>query len=486
MAAWFLVQEFRIARQWGFPLDDSWIYATIARNLATGHGYSFNPGEINSGATGPLYVFILAFFYLIFHAVIWPAKAFGIACLCASALLTYEAAKRLLPVAGRLPLLAGLLVALSPLLIWGSLSGLEQPVYLLVACLVLRFLASARWTAATLASAAGIWLRPDGIFLVPLALLARGKAPIRSFLAPAFAAAAIVGAYFAFNYAVGDWILPTSVAVKSHFGSDLLGREGSMAIQWIWLWGLPPRPQTICPHAPILLPAMILGCIVGFRKWPLAAVYLFGFPAVFALFGPNGGQHGRYIAYVIPFGVLLACIGIREAAARVPRGNMLLFAFGAACILWQVNFGRIFGTTFGLNIQNINRMHRYIGEVARKSTAPGDTIAVNDVGAIGYFSGCYIVDLVGLESPTRTFPENLRRYKPKYLIIFPDWYEQYVARDPQTHQAVFYDPDSVFKWAPFASVELKENTIASRKMMVAFVRIPKSQPASQRIRLISH
>ena len=28
----------------GFPLDDSWIHQVFARNLATGHGFSFNPG----------------------------------------------------------------------------------------------------------------------------------------------------------------------------------------------------------------------------------------------------------------------------------------------------------------------------------------------------------------------------------------------------------------------------------------------------------
>ena len=27
----------------GFPLDDSWIHQVFAKNLATGHGFSFNP-----------------------------------------------------------------------------------------------------------------------------------------------------------------------------------------------------------------------------------------------------------------------------------------------------------------------------------------------------------------------------------------------------------------------------------------------------------
>ena len=62
--------EHGIANLWGFSLDDSWIYATFAGNLATGHGYSFNPGETIGGATGPLYVFILAGLYKLFREVI--------------------------------------------------------------------------------------------------------------------------------------------------------------------------------------------------------------------------------------------------------------------------------------------------------------------------------------------------------------------------------------------------------------------------------
>lgn len=133
--AWLLYAEHEIAGQWGYPLDDSWIYATFARNLATGHGFSFNSGEHVAGATGPLYVFILALLYLIFHSVIWPAKVLGALLLTGAAVITYLSARRLVPRFDGAPLLSGLLIALSPTLLWGSLGGLEFPVYLFLACL---------------------------------------------------------------------------------------------------------------------------------------------------------------------------------------------------------------------------------------------------------------------------------------------------------------------------------------------------------------
>jgi hypothetical protein len=487
MAAWFLSQEHSIAGQWGFSLDDSWIYATFARNVATGQGYAFNPHEPVGGATGPLYVFLLALLYAIFHSVVWPAKALGVACLGASALLTREAVRRMLPGTRVLPLFAGLLVATSPPLVWGALSGLEQPVYLLLACLGLYLFTGGRATAANLSYAAGVWLRPDGILLVFLSLWVRIGEPARKVAGALLGVALIVGAYFAFNVAVGGSPLPTSVAVKAHWSADWFPREWSMLAQWLWLWGLSPDPNRVGPHAPFLLPAIVVGSIVAIRRWPLAVLYVFGFPAAFALFGDTGGQHGRYIAYVIPFGICLACVGIDWTMARVPRARVsLLAALCLACLAWQIGTGRTTGITHGWNVQNINRMHRFLAEKAHRVMAPGDTLAVNDVGAMGYFSGCYVVDLVGLESPPRSFPENLRKYRPKIMVVFPEWFQAYAAIDSTTGEPLFYDPDSAYKYTPFMGVKLQNNTIASRSTMVLYERIPRDEPAMSRMKILVH
>ena len=77
-AAYLLFAERKVAGVWGYSLDDSWIYAVYARNLATGQGYSFNPGEHVAAATGPLYVFLLAGLYVLARDVVLPAKLLGV------------------------------------------------------------------------------------------------------------------------------------------------------------------------------------------------------------------------------------------------------------------------------------------------------------------------------------------------------------------------------------------------------------------------
>src|SRR5690349_12263951 len=43
-----------------FPLDDAWIHQVYARAFASGHGFEYNPGAQEAGATSPLWVIATA------------------------------------------------------------------------------------------------------------------------------------------------------------------------------------------------------------------------------------------------------------------------------------------------------------------------------------------------------------------------------------------------------------------------------------------
>jgi hypothetical protein len=469
---WFFVAEFKVAGHLGYSLDDSWIYATFARNLATGQGYSFNPGEVSGGATGPLYVAILAVLYLVFQDVVLPAKTLGAACLIASSLLVYRSVQEMDSRDLVKPTLAGLLTALSPSLLWGSLSGMEIPVYLLLACLGLHAYIRQRWLAAILCWSLGVWLRPDGIFLVLVGLLARPKDALKQ-LAPYGIAASLIGAFLIFNVIVGGHLFPNSIGVKTHPWTNVPVTLLGAVRHWAGLWGMPFGPNNTGEHAILLLPLIVVGAILCARRFPAISAYALGVPIAFALAGVPWSQHGRYIMYVVPFGVILGVLGMGYASRRVfgSRWATGLIIAGVLCVGWQIYQSRIKGIIHGWNVQNIENMHRFFAERVASATSPGDTVAVNDVGAMGYFGQSYVVDLVGLVSPHRPFPENLRHYRPKLLAIFPDWYASYGTRDPIVDNIVFYSPDSVYKYTPVAGVGLTRNTIASRNQMILFQRI---------------
>src|SRR5687768_18563954 len=49
----------------GFPLDDSWIHLTYARNFAEHGEWAFRLGERSAGSTAPLWTFLLSIGFLL-------------------------------------------------------------------------------------------------------------------------------------------------------------------------------------------------------------------------------------------------------------------------------------------------------------------------------------------------------------------------------------------------------------------------------------
>ena len=474
-ATYFLSLEKKIAGDWGYPLDDSWIYATMARNVATGHGFAFNPDQPVAGATGPLYTFLLALFYFLFHEVIWSAKIFGILCQIGSGCAIYLTAVALLPERRFLALTAALLVATSPPLLWGMFSGMEIPLYLLLVCTGLAFYVRSRHRIAVLLWSIGVWVRPDGLFLVALGLIGPPKEAAKR----ALVAAPFLLAFFGFNHLIGGHWMPQTVGAKAHFGIDLVGRTWDMMREWGALWGVPYLRLDAVEEPILFLPLLLLGAAVALRRWPLFVLYAIGFPLALSLFREHSASHKRYILYVIPFAMLLIAMAIdflsRKFGGR--RAAPLAALAAVACLVWQGFFIPEKAEVYAWNVQNINKMQRVLGNFVKLSTQPGDIVAVNDIGAIGYFGERNVVDLMGLISPRRTLPENLREYRPKLLIIFMTWFQEYARDDPKSGNYMFFDADSTHRYELIAGIELKKNTICANNRMTAYVRLGPNDPS---------
>ena len=475
LAALFLGRERAIAHVAGFPLDDSWIHAVFARNLATGQGFSFNPGERVAGSTAPLYTILLALIYkLTGGELVWPEKILGILCQAASAVLIFLTMLVWDPRGEAKAFLAGAIVAISPPLIWASLSGMEIPAYLLLVCLGIYFYAKDRPVLMTLFWAIGVWVRPDGIFLLLLGLALVAKDRWNQ----AAVAGAVLGAFFLFNVAVGGTIFPQTVGAKAHLGFEPVKRTWNLLREWGALWGVPYRRTDQLEHPALLLAGIAVGAWALGRKRPLLALYCVGMPVALSLFRSDATSGKRYILYVIPFGAILAVTGFDWLARKLvhARAATALIVVGAIALGWQGVYAARKATEYGWNVQNIDKMQGYLGRLSYFLTQPGDRIATNDIGAIGWYSRRPIVDLVGLVTPTMPMPAALSRYRPELMIIFIDWFKDYAEYEPKHDTFLFFDADSTHQYAVVAGVQLDHNTISSGDQMLLFKRYPAGAP----------
>ena len=474
-AAIFLVRERHLAGAWGFSLDDSWIHATIARNIAAGHGYSFNPGETTGGSTAPLYTFLLAALFAVAGPSVLGVKILGILAHTSSCVLLYHAL--VVPTNKAIALVSALAAAVSPSLLWASVSGMEIPVYILlliagIDCHVRgkMLLGIALWTL-------GVWVRPDGILIPILYLMMIPGRRLERF--GVFASLAIP--YFLFNFLVGHAPFPASVATKAHPAGasqvfSFLRTQGD-------LWGIPTRAGEVPLQSPLLLVAAVVGGAVGGRFARFLLLYVVTFAIAFGLVAANAGPQHRYLLPLVPIVVCLACFGIQFGLERIRSSRRSLARAIISISLLAPGLSAIprMAEAHAWNVQNINGMQRFIGEWIAARTNRSDKIAANDIGAIGFFAKRYIVDTAGLITPRAELPTLLSIYRPRLLIIYPNWYRAYGHVDSVSSDLYFDDADSTNRYWGLFGVQLRHNTVAARDKLLAFVRTRRGAPAPRNL-----
>src|SRR5262245_48007670 len=154
----------------GFPLDDAWIHAVYARELAGSGVLAYNPGIPATGETSPLWAIVLALPHVIAGAstAVLLTKLVGFAMHAASAVLIAIAARDACGRGWLLPASCGVLVALHPDLVAASVSGMEVPLAtLVIACAALATVRANVLFAATV-GAASFLARPESAAIVVL------------------------------------------------------------------------------------------------------------------------------------------------------------------------------------------------------------------------------------------------------------------------------------------------------------------------------
>lgn len=466
----YLIQEGRIAGASGFPLDDSWIHLHFARNLAEGGGFAYNPGRPVAGSTAPLWTLLIAAGVFVGGNPIWVAKTLGVATTLASAILARRLA---LALSGEesLGLLAGLATSLLGRMAWGSLSGMEVGLAaMLVTGALVAHVSERERVAAALLGLATL-ARPEAFLLVPLLLIARPFTWARAFRCLGIVACVVAPAV-AFSLVTVGAPVPATAAAKVEGG--LLGlltgaREG-------WQAALVHRPAGFMgewvrllwedhPMLPLLVP---VGLVALWRErgrpliWPAAILLLH--PLGMALLAPYRGpafQEGRYSAHLAPLAIAVAVIGLSLLVGRWPRRKQ--WAAAAAYLLLAAIWLWPAGLRYAGAVREINAMQVHLGGWVDRTLPKEARLAVNDVGAIAYFSRREVVDLMGLVTPEiipyrREGDAGVLRFLsgrcPDYLIIFPAWFPGLAALAD--------------RFTPIYQVKLERNSVAGADTMVVY------------------
>lgn len=423
----------------GFPLDDSWIHLTYARNLALRGEWAFQPGVPSAGSTAPLWSALLALgFFLRLAPYFWTYFLGWIFLFALAALAEFSARRLLTSYRPRLPLI-GLFFVFEWHLTWSAASGMET---LLHACLVTMTLVllaepSPRPLTLGLLAALSVWVRPDGLTLlgpIVLTLLLRPK-PVSSLTRFFIGFGFLFGLYLLFNLTLSGNPFPNTFYAKqaeyAAWQSKPLGEKLGKSLL-----------QLLTGPALVILPGMFVWLAKSIRErdWGTLAgmVWLAGFFLIYALRLPPY-QHGRYLIPAMPVLFLWSLLGVAktfEKTAARASVNLTRAGWGAAIALVTVGFVGLGAKSYAQDVALIESEMVAAARWADANLPPDALIAAHDIGALGYFDRHRLIDLAGLVSPDvipflrdeARLAEYLDRQGADYFIAFPDLYPDLARR----------------------------------------------------------
>ena len=458
--------------------EDYYITWRSSKNLATGQGLVYHSGEKLHTFTSPLGVMLpaatsLTTFNTSDAAALWLFRIWSAAALGAAALLLYHLAQRLAYARLAAILLIGWL-ALDSKIIDFSINGMETAFLVLFLAWTLHAhfnRTEHAWKHLGLAWAGLMWTRPDSFIYI--GLLAAGcwlfNEPLRSgrgrrqlftlYLKAGLVTTAVYLPWLLFAWGYYGTPVPHTVTAKSGFGDphtltglvetilrlpmSMWTGNGSMHATFLpayYQFGGWPEVLVQCARAAAATIALL---------WVLPFLRMETRASSFAFFGAH--VYLSYYPYfpfpwyvpattvlaVFSLGALLAQLLSVSAhwEAHYPGSNRHRQFLGAALAavtvvlatnLWLTWQSACLFAAQQKIVEDGNR--RKIGEWLKANSQPDDTVFMEPLGYIGYFSGLKTYDMPGLSSREvvearqrvgNGWEKIIAELKPRWLVLRP-------------------------------------------------------------------
>jgi arabinofuranosyltransferase len=498
--------------------DDAYITFRYSRFLALGRGPYYNLGEHVEGYSNLSLMLLIAAVIRALGPAAAPiaAKLAGAASGLASLALAFLLTRRLLvravgvEKAGWWGVAAAGLVAVNPAFALNTMSGLETAPFaftlMLAAYLGVREAQEARWRGSGLAFAAAILTRPEGpallaVFWIVQAAVELGSAAragragdswprallrrplVRILIINAAIVSLVFLAQLVFRLIAydGEWLPNTYYAKTGGFSAKdpaaVYIYEGLVSA----LYNFPG------------LALALAGYIVGRKKigaaehGPVAAMAVFGGLLPF-LTGTDWMLGWRMSMPHLPLLAAAAAVGwalLMEGTLRRWAWAGIIIALVGLPVMWKLQSGN----RTGLYDRTFTRAHGYdIGHRAlarwlNENAKPGDTVALMDIGIVGYECiDLRILDITGLtdryiaKSPGPFLDKD---YDPKYILDRRPEFIVLVMRKPVTdpdrqrrtndlnfwlriEEKIYRHPDFMLNYLNFAAIPDRENPLPVR------------------------
>ncbi len=427
--------------------EDFYITLRYAENIAHGHGFVYNLGHHVLGTTTPLYTLFLALAEAAGLNATLCGQLLNIAADSFSSWLLYRLARATIPDRGRaLGIIAASILAVWPPTLYWAISGMETGLVTMCGLAVFVSLAERRSYGVAVWSALLVLLRIDGLLLVAIAFAELWYLNHRQGVSsrPAVARAvllliALLAPWTVFAFIYFGSPIPTSLVAKLHVyawqNPALLPNLDSFA-----------RGMTRNALYYLLLAGAIPGIFVGWRHKRLRPALLWMMLYYAGMAFSKSFLFGWYYVPPVPLYILAAVIGWgwivgsfgRGAPPGPPKarggwGSAVLSVGGWPSV--AAVFILIAGTALlprqraliAADQRQDEALLKSMGLMLQDVIQPGETLMLEPIGWIGYYSKAKILDAVGLVSPEiipffrpgshSPYLDIMAKLKPDYVLL---------------------------------------------------------------------
>ncbi len=476
----FVLTQWLFTQSLCLPLDDSFIHAQYAKQIAHGQYFQYQQGDpVSSGETSFLYAHILAIGFLLGLSdsgiILW---IHSITLLCITGVFFYLFRLSQLLNGAKAGLFVVALVFSSGHLGWAFWSGMEIALFtlLILACYHAIFI-KREYPFILMGLLA--MCRPEGFIIVAaimgLSVLGRffnlNVPPLQfrkrwTWFALVFLALAIAGPPLFYRIATGqsggNGLLAKSLLYDPN--RSLIEMIGAFVTNigdiFYFLIGHPSSTPSI---GYFILPGLLIFAGLGLAGLIIhnfkEKAILLGIPLGLALMAVATLEvwqlHSfRYIAPFVPILILVGVDGLFRIFSFLPvkqisfTASLLLIG-----VLFQFSYYPDWLTQFAHQSTTIHEKQVSAAQWLNQHLLP-EPVAINDAGALAYFGNKKILDLVGLVTNDLTLPYRMGEgglyealetlppsRRPMFAAIFPLWFEEMAQTYDIFHYPLVSFPD---------------------------------------------
>ena len=464
------VLAFGVAMAFAFATDRVWedFYITFksSKHLVEGKGLVFHEGEKVHTFTSPLGVLLPAFCYWVTGghseaAAIWAFRFLSVAAFAGGVALLYGAALKLRwhpAAAGFLAL--GLMTDAKS--VDFSINGMETGLLLGCVAWILRtMLVPGRraWLSLGLAWAALMWTRPDGfVYVAALALggwvftpQKEGRPDRWSWIRTCLLAGLVCTAVYLPWFLTAWWYygspVPHTVVAKGNAAGVKTLWGALQAWFWVhgaWFKNVEAVEALFMPAGyfyrgwPEWLPAVsrgvgglavLLWWLPGLTREVRAVALALSLVLAYLDYFPPVLPYGWYLPGPAWMAIWVMAGGLNELSKRGAVGGKLAWAmagFGMLLSGWLLVEVARLSKVEQVHVDDGNR--REVGLWLKANAQPGDSVFMECLGYLGYFSGLKTFDYPGMSSPEVVqasqkvgleWPALIEELKPTWLVLRP-------------------------------------------------------------------